>query len=141
MKTLSIYRVNQPTTSGDNSISVTTTIFGTEEEIEYIRKSCEETIGSGLIQEYNSPLTSQFRGFNQGKVVPDVLQGWRYEEKSDFKKGYKQAILDGKTNYSRPQVTVFAENASKEEIEDFKQNCVTCNHFGECDGCERRNEE
>ena len=72
MKTLSTYRVNQPTTTSGHSISVTTTIFGTEEEIEYIRKSCEETIGSGLMQEYSSPLTSQFRGFNQGKVVPDI---------------------------------------------------------------------
>ena len=79
MKTFSTYKVNQPTTSG-HSISVTTTIFGTEEEVEYLRRSCEETIGSGLLQEYASPLTSQFRGFNQGKVVPDVLQGWRYED-------------------------------------------------------------
>ena len=72
MKTLSTYRVNQPTTTSGHSISVTTTIFGTEEEVEYIRQSCAETIGSGLLQEYASPLTSQFRGFNQGHVVPDI---------------------------------------------------------------------
>lgn len=72
MKTLSTYRVNPPTTSGGHSISVTTTIFGTEEEVEYIRRSCEETIGSGLVQEYSSPLSSQFRGFNQGHRVPDI---------------------------------------------------------------------
>lgn len=72
MKTLSTYRVNPPTTSGGHSISVTTTIFGTEEEVEYIRKSCAETIGSGLVQEYSSPLTSQFRGFNHGHVVSDI---------------------------------------------------------------------
>jgi hypothetical protein len=48
----------------------------------------------------------------------------------------------------KPQVTVFAENASKEEIKDFKQelenvleNCVTCDHFGKCEGCEKRDEE
>ena len=80
MKTLSTYRVNQPTTSSGHSISVTTTIFGTEEEVEYIRRSCAETIGSGLVQEYSSPLTSQFRGFNQGHIVPDIRDGWRYEE-------------------------------------------------------------
>ena len=80
MKTLSTYRVNPPTTTSGHSISVTTTIFGTEEEVEYIRRSCEETIGSGLVQEYSSPLTSQFRGFNQGQVVPDIRDGWRYEE-------------------------------------------------------------
>ena len=68
MKTLSTYRVNQPTTSGGHSISITTTIFGTEEEVEYIRRSCAETIGNGLVQEY------------QGKVVPDIKDGWRYEE-------------------------------------------------------------
>lgn len=80
MKTLSTYRVNPPTTSGGHSISVTTTIFGTEEEVEYIRQSCAETIGSGLVQEYSSPLTSQFSVLDQGKVVPDIRDGWRYEE-------------------------------------------------------------
>ena len=80
MKALSTYRVNQPTTTSGHSISITTTIFGTEEEVEYIRQSCDETIGSGLIQEYSSPLTSQFSVLNQGKVVPDIKDGWRYEE-------------------------------------------------------------
>ena len=80
MKILSTYRVNQPTTTSGHSISITTTIFGTEEEVEYLRKNCAETIGSGLIQEYGSPLTSQFYLFNQSKVVPDVRDGWRYEE-------------------------------------------------------------
>ena len=80
MKTLSTYRVNQPTTTSGHSISITTTIFGTPEEVEYIRQNCAETIGSGLLQEYGSPLTSQFSVLNQGKVVPDVRDGWRYEE-------------------------------------------------------------
>lgn len=75
MKTLSTYRVNPPTTSSGHSISVTTTIFGTEEEVEYIRQSCEETIGTGLVQEYSSPLTSQFSELNRGKVVPDIRGG------------------------------------------------------------------
>lgn len=76
MKTLSTYRVNQPTTTSGHSISITTTIFGTEEEVEYLRKNCAEVIGSGLVQEYSSPLTSQFRGFNH----PDIRGGCRYEE-------------------------------------------------------------
>ena len=80
MKSLSTYRVNSPTTTSGYSITISTTIFGTEEEIEYLRKNCSETIGSGLLQEYGSPLTSQFYLFNQSKVVPDTLQGWRYEE-------------------------------------------------------------
>lgn len=80
MKKLTTYRVNQPTTSSGYSISVTTTVFGTKEEIEYIGRSCAETIGSGLVQEYSSPLTSQFRGFNHGHIVPDVRDGWRNEE-------------------------------------------------------------
>ena len=80
MKTLSTYHVNPPTTTSGNSITISTTIFGTEEEIEYMRKNCEETMGSGLLQEYSSPLTSQFRCVNSGKVVPDILDGWRYEE-------------------------------------------------------------
>lgn len=62
MKTLSTYRVNTPTTTGGYSITISTTIFGTEEEIEYLRKNCEENIGSGLVQEYSSPIyTSQFK--------------------------------------------------------------------------------
>lgn len=69
MKTLRTYRVNQPTTSDGHSITVTTTIFGTEEEVEYIRRSCEETIGSGLVQEHSSPLTWEF---NQNKDSFDV---------------------------------------------------------------------
>ena len=80
MKTLSTYHVNQPTTSSGHSITITTTFFGTEEEIEYLRKNCAETIGSGLMLEYSSPLTSQFKCTDGGKVVPDVLEGWRYEE-------------------------------------------------------------
>lgn len=80
MKALSTYHVNQPTTTSGHSISITTTVFGTEEEVEYLRKNCEETIGSGLLQEYSSPLTSQFSVLNQGKVVLDIKDGWRYEE-------------------------------------------------------------
>ena len=26
-------------------------------------------------------------------------------------------------------------------IETDKQNCVTCDHFGKCEGCEKREEE
>lgn len=52
MKSFSTYRVNQPTTADGHSISITTTIFGTEEEIEYLRQNCAETIGSGLLLEY-----------------------------------------------------------------------------------------
>lgn len=80
MKALSTYRVNQPTTSSGFSISVTTTLFGTEEEVEYLRKNCEEHIGSGLMQEYPSPLISPFNINDTGKVVPDVRDSWRYEE-------------------------------------------------------------
>ena len=53
MKTLSTYRINPPTTSSGHSISITTTLFGTEEEIERLRQNCAETIGSGLVQEYD----------------------------------------------------------------------------------------
>jgi len=80
MRSLSTYRVNPPTTTSGSSITISTTIFGTEEEIEYLRKNCAETIGSGLLQEYSSPLTSQFGCVGEGRVVPDVLQGWSYEE-------------------------------------------------------------
>ena len=86
MKTCTTYRLNTPTTTSGHSITITKIIYGTEEEIAYLKKNCEETIGSGLVQEYASPLTSQFRSvpdvqFNtNGKVVPDTLQGWRYEE-------------------------------------------------------------
>ena len=80
MKTLSTYRVNQPTTTSGHSITISTTIFGTEEEIEYMKKNCAETIGSGLVQEYGSPFTSQGHILKDefktnGKVVPDLLQG------------------------------------------------------------------
>lgn len=62
MKTLSTYRVHTPTTASGYSITISTTIFGTEEEIEYLRKNCEENIGSGLVQEYSSPVyTSLFK--------------------------------------------------------------------------------
>ena len=60
MKVCTTYRVNNPTTTSGYSLTVTTTYYGTEEEIEYLKKSCEESIGSGLIQEYGNPLTSQF---------------------------------------------------------------------------------
>lgn len=60
MKSLSTYHVNPPTTASGHSISITTTLFGTEEEIEYMRKNCEETIGSGLVQKCPSPLTWRF---------------------------------------------------------------------------------
>ena len=81
MKVFSIYRVNAPTTVSGHSITISTTLYGTEEEIEYMRKNCEETIGSGLMQEYSSPLTSQFHVLKQeSKVTPDTLNGWKYEE-------------------------------------------------------------
>ena len=56
MKTLSTYRVNPPTTSGGHSMSITTTFFGTAEEIERLRQNCAENIGSGLVQECESPM-------------------------------------------------------------------------------------
>lgn len=79
MKTLTTYRVNQPTTSSGCSITIATTIFGTEEEVEYIKHHCAEIIGSGLVQEYSSPLTSKFNYTYSGGVVPDILKGWKYE--------------------------------------------------------------
>ena len=60
MKAFSTYRVNAPTTVSGHSISITTTLYGTAEEIEYIRKNCEELIGNGLSQEYDSPLVSRY---------------------------------------------------------------------------------
>ena len=60
MKVCTTYRVNKPTTTSGYSLTISTTLYGTEEEIEYLKKNCEESIGSGLIQEYGSPLTSQF---------------------------------------------------------------------------------
>lgn len=80
MKTLTTYRVNAPTTVDGSSISITTTIFGTEEEIEYMEKNCADSIGSGLVQEFTSPYTTQFKCVGEYNVVPDMLQGWRYEE-------------------------------------------------------------
>lgn len=59
MKALTTYHLNTPDTINGNSISITTTYYGTEEEVDYIKKSCEESISSGLLQEYGSPLTSQ----------------------------------------------------------------------------------
>ena len=56
MKSFTNYIVNQPDTISGHSISITTTHFGTEEEIAYLKKICEETIGSGLLQECASPL-------------------------------------------------------------------------------------
>lgn len=53
MKALSTYKVNQPTTADGHSISITTTIFGTKEEVEYIRQNCAENIGSGLVHDYD----------------------------------------------------------------------------------------
>ena len=89
MKALSTYRVNQPTTSGGHSISITTTLFGTKEEIEYMRQNCAETIGSGLMQEYGSPLTSQFDILKQdSKVVSDQIADLLEKEvkKNDYSK-------------------------------------------------------
>lgn len=81
MKSLSTYHVNMPTTASGHSITISTTLFGTEEEIEYMRKNCAEAIGSGLLQEFGSPLTSQFTALKrESRVVPDVLEGWRFEE-------------------------------------------------------------
>lgn len=58
MKSFTTYRVNQPDTTSGHSISITTTLYGSEEEVAYLKKNCEETIGSGLLQDYASPLTS-----------------------------------------------------------------------------------
>ena len=67
MKSFTNYIVNQPDTTSGHSISITTTLYGSEEEIAYLKKNCEETIGSGLLQEYSSPLTSF-----KGDIVKDI---------------------------------------------------------------------
>lgn len=77
MKTLSTYRVNPPTTTSGYSLTISTIIFGTEEEIEYLKKNCKETIGSGLMLEYSSPLTSQFEllGLTKNFEVKETSDG------------------------------------------------------------------
>ena len=97
MKTLSTYRVNTPTTTSGHSITLSTTIFGTAEEIEYLSQNCAETIGSGLVQEYSSPLTSQFRcvgvdrikdiAFDAGGNIYGVMGGDNIME--EFKKNLR----------------------------------------------------
>ena len=59
MKRVTTYHANTPTTADGHSITITTVYFGTEEEIEYIKNCCKESFGSGLVQEFGSPLTSQ----------------------------------------------------------------------------------
>ena len=44
----------------------------------------------------------------------------------DFKEGYKQAILDGKTNFSRPQ----GEWIMEENNKDYPDGKGTCSHCG-----------
>lgn len=60
------------------------------------------------------------------KEINEIIDNAPTVELPDFKEGYKQAILDGKTNFSRPQgempqVTVFCENADEETLEDIKK--------------------
>ena len=52
--------------------------------------------------------------------IPDdnSIVRWRYKDNEDWKSAEISDLIKA---YERPKVTVFAENASKEEIEDFKQ--------------------
>ena len=61
------YEKHIPTTVSDHSITIKQTFFGTEEEIRKVEEQCKTSIGTMLV-------------FDTGKVVPDNLQGWRYEE-------------------------------------------------------------
>lgn len=47
----------------------------------------------------------------------------------DFKEGYKQAIIDGKTNYSRPQ----GEWIDHSEDDGYVE-CPICGHLTNCEG-------
>ena len=67
MKSVTTYHVNTPTTSDGHSITITTVYYGTEEEIEYMKNCCKESFGSGLVQEFGSPLTSQFYLYSENK--------------------------------------------------------------------------
>lgn len=59
MKTISTYRVNTPTTIVGHSLTISTTFYGTEEEIECIKKNCESVIGTALVQEIPSPIQTK----------------------------------------------------------------------------------
>lgn len=53
-------------------------------------------------------------------VIPNEnsIVKWKNDEKDEWKVAEISDLIKA---YERPKVTVFAENASKEEIEDFKQ--------------------
>ena len=46
----------------------------------------------------------------------------------DFKEGYKQAIIDGKTNFSRPQGEWLFDKENSFTMDMFK--CSICGYFG-----------
>jgi hypothetical protein len=52
---------------------------------------------------------------------------------------YKKVVEHTKKGYIGSDVWIAVANGTPIEID--KPNCVTCNHFGECKGCEKREEE
>lgn len=91
-------------------------------------------------------------------------------EKRSFIEGYKEGCEEGKKCYERPQGEWILQYRCldgeyytcsqcgrimlvepEQSLSDYpfchcgadmrKPNCVTCGHFGKCDGCEKRNEE
>lgn len=70
-----------------------------------------------------------------------------YEPKDDLisrealKKDFENLASD---DYNEPiwyQKTVFETIDNAPTVDIPKPNCVTCDHFGECEGCEKREEE
>lgn len=60
---------------------------------------------------------------------------WKNDEKDEWKVAEISDLIKA---YERPQVTVFAENASKEEIEDFKQELEkVLERPQDCSNCKR----
>ena len=57
------------------------------------------------------------------------LMDLRERSQSDFKEGYKQAIIDGKTNYSRPQGEWIVRDG-----EPMTYKCSFCGELNCCKG-------
>lgn len=58
-----------------------------------------------------------------------------------LKKDFENLASD---DYNEPiwyQKTVFETIDNAPTVDIPKPNCVTCDHFGECEGCEKREEE
>ena len=82
MKTLTTYHRNDPTSADGHTITLTTVVFGTEEEINNTQLYFEAYIGTGLVTDYDHATPTEQLNFKP-EDIKRIREMWGLDGGND----------------------------------------------------------